>query len=158
MRLASCKSFVDFTQSLRNTYVPVRRQKLMERNVMALVRSTEQRVQQEIRDADATPNLTFDNWTGLDNVNYIAVCAHFITKEFKLADRCLVLEPYKVTHSASDMQNVLQGMVRKYGVGKATGTVVGDEVETEVPNEMFRDDDTSSDSDEELVAVDVEVP
>jgi hypothetical protein len=53
-------------------------------------------------------NFTFDNWTSVANRNYIAITGHYITKEFKMVDRCLVLEHYEVGHSAFAIKQKLK--------------------------------------------------
>lgn len=50
------------------------------------------------------PHMTFDNWTSCGNVNYIAVCAHYIDDQLRMCDRCIVVKPYKASHSAEDMR------------------------------------------------------
>ena len=53
-------------------------------------------------------NFTFDNWTSVANQNYIVITGHYITKEFKMVDRCLVLEHYEVGHSAFAIKQKLK--------------------------------------------------
>lgn len=68
-------------------------------------------------------NLSFDNWTSIANSNFIAVCGHFVNKNFQLVDRCLVLEQYTATHSAEDMKKVIKGIIQKYGLQGGSGTL-----------------------------------
>lgn len=89
--------------------------------------------------------MTFDNWTSLGNVNYIAVCAHYITPKFEMADRCIELSTYMATHSAADMKATIKSILDKHGFSAASGTTL--EQEEAVPGDDSGSD--SSNSDEE---------
>lgn len=60
----------------------------------------------------------------MNNANYIAICAHFIDRNMKMADRCIILERYKATHSAADMKEVLMKLLGEYKLFEVTGTVL----------------------------------
>lgn len=69
-------------------------------------------------------NFTFDSWTYTANRNYIAIIGHYITKEFRLVDRCLVLEHYEVGHSAIVIKQKLKQLLAKYELSHCSKTVV----------------------------------
>lgn len=108
---------------------------------MPIVDSIDKKVKEELMEV-GVPSLTFDNWTSINNVNYIAICAHYINAQMVMCDRCIVLEPYDVTHSAADMKQELVRLLDKYGLKAVSGTVVGDvEGDVEAFEGMLLDDD-----------------
>ena len=57
-----------------------------------------------------------------------------------MVDRCIVLEPYEVSHSAADMKQKLQQLLVKYNLTHCSATILeGNNDEDQDPN-MFVDD------------------
>lgn len=93
---------------------------------MPIVVEVDAQVKEELKKCGVL-HLTFDNWTSVNNVNFIAICAHFINEQFdEMCDRCIILEPYNVSHSAEDMREQLLELLKKFGLQELSGTVLGD--------------------------------
>ena len=106
LSITESKLFRAFATALRNTFQPLSRKQLGEKVHVTI----NNKVKEELQGAFSV-NLAFDNWTSIANRNYIAITGHYITKDFKMVDRCLVLEHYEVGHSADAIRGKLKSLL-----------------------------------------------
>lgn len=128
LRTVESKRFRALAKLLNPKYRPLSRNQVTDK-VLEFAKEVEDKVAAELKNAFSV-NFAFDNWTSLANCNFIAISGHYITKEFKMVDRCLVLEPYEVGHSAEEMQRKLEELLVKYNLGHCSATLIdstGDE-------------------------------
>ena len=109
LSITESKLFRAFATALRNTFQPLSRKQLGEKVEKVHV-AINNKVKEELQGAFSV-NLAFDNWTSIANRNYIAITGYYITKDFKMVDRCLVLEHYEVGHSADAIRGKLKSLL-----------------------------------------------
>lgn len=105
---------------------------------------------QEVKSAFSV-NFSFDNWTSVSNTNFIAISGHYITNQFEMKDRCLVLEKYDTSHSAADMRAKLEQLLQQYNLVNCSATLIDPNGDEDADKNFLGDDhqhDGQADSDE----------
>lgn len=107
----------------RKEYAIPKRNKIHDKLVPDLAERVEDFVSKEIRGVKGM-HFSFDNWTSRGKENYMVMTGHFITNNWKLAERILHLEKYRGTHTAQDYKEkvlqVTQKVKQRTGVMQAT--------------------------------------
>jgi hypothetical protein len=69
-------------------------------------------------------HFSFDNWTSRGHENYLVLCAHFVTKEWKLVDRVLNFVKYSARHDFMSIRETVMNLtsqaLKRFGSDNVT--------------------------------------
>lgn len=153
LSLSESEWFRDFAVGLRSSYQPLSRKQLGEK-VKAMAKKIDNKVKEEL-EAAYSVNLSFDNWTSLANRNYIAITGHYITRDFQMVDRCLVLEHYDTGHSAIAIRDKVRSLLEKYGLAHCSATLVDSSADDDFERDMLRDDEEREDAEQQATQINI---
>ncbi|GAV00735.1 hypothetical protein RvY_11539-1 [Ramazzottius varieornatus] len=84
------KEFVEFVKALNPSYV-VRSRNTLKSWLFDDFEKYKERIKKELAEVPGRISLTMDPWTSLAQEGYMAIAAHWVTKELSCAESCLTL-------------------------------------------------------------------
>ncbi|XP_044766203.1 E3 SUMO-protein ligase ZBED1-like [Coccinella septempunctata] len=117
--------FKNMHKMIQPSYTLPTRKTISSSLIPRIHQTTKEKVQEVIREADAIC-LTTDGWTSLNNVSYIALTAHFITKETQLKSVLLGCTDFHERHTAENLSNFLMTEATKWGISHKISGIITD--------------------------------
>ncbi|GAV04296.1 hypothetical protein RvY_14599 [Ramazzottius varieornatus] len=95
------KEFVEFVKALNHSYVVPSRNTLKSR-LFDDIEKYKEKITKELAEVPGRISLTMDPWTSLAQEGYMAITAHWVTKEFELRRVLLDFVDLPAEHSAEN--------------------------------------------------------
>ena len=99
LNMTTTPAFKDWSAYLNPKFKAPTPKTLTHTLIPAKVKYVRERIESELKDVTQI-NMTTDNWTSLNNRNFLAITGHWISKEWNLVERVLVITEYTETHHA----------------------------------------------------------
>lgn len=142
------KKFKKFVHYMRPEMAIPGRYKVTKELVPKLAAKVQRFLDNELQSVQYA-HFTFDNWSSRGHENYIALCGHFITRDWILAERIFDFVKYQAGHDHQSIREVVLGLtkqtVQKFGSKNITCLEVPSEESLEEEQEIVTIEDDDSD-------------
>lgn len=126
------KSFQKLLRSLNSSAIsklPLSR-RTYRRDAIEMHRQAQQEIIQHLKHAVSNIHLTFDLWTSPNCKAMLAVCGHWVSKDYALKSTLLALKQVHGDHSGENMAAIIHDVVKEFEIEDKLGYFVTDNVDS----------------------------